>query len=278
MKLRKLMLAGGALAALVGVPAQAAIVDNPQFRVLGVVIVWGADGFGGGAATPVVSDFVIDTNGGGSLTGGDADLIAQDVHTVVTGSLTPTVDAVATDGTAFDVLNSSIGPSASTDSNSDGVLDANDTFSGFFIDENTTDIALANELESSFFVASNTPFAITGNAALVGTPTTFTLADIAWDMTVTPTGSVTNGAGSFAFGANAQDPVDTLASPPTDLSGLTGGNVYEASQRTAATPGSIAQQSVRFDVTYTLGGATGYDLSQGTGQIEADVTYTVFVP
>ena len=37
MKLRKLLLAGGALAALAGVPAQASIVDNPHFKVLGLV-------------------------------------------------------------------------------------------------------------------------------------------------------------------------------------------------------------------------------------------------
>ena len=54
--------------------------------------------------------------------------------------------------------------------------------------------------------------------------------------------------------------------------------IFVGTQRTAETPGSIADQSVRFDATYTLGGSAGYDLSQGAGEVEADVVYTVFVP
>ena len=54
--------------------------------------------------------------------------------------------------------------------------------------------------------------------------------------------------------------------------------VFEGTRRTAAAPGSIAEQSVRFDATYTLGGSAGYDLSDGSGDIETTVTYTVFVP
>ncbi|MEM6899677.1 MAG: hypothetical protein AAF583_07910 [Pseudomonadota bacterium] len=289
MKLRKLMLAGGAIAALASVPAQGAVVDNPQFRVLGLVIVWGADGADN---TPVVSDFIIDTATG---TGADTDLITQDVHTVVTGSLTPTPDAVATDATPFDVTNSSLGPSASTDTNSDGVLDASDGgFSGFFIDQ-TTDVELASNAQtSSFFVASNTDFVINGAASEISPDPLddYDLNDITWTMSVTPTG---NNGGAFAFGANAQDPNGTLGSQQ-DLGDFNGTAVYTASRRTAATPGSIAQQSVRFDVTYALAPlagladdpltpadesltrVSGYDLSQGAGAVEANVTYTIFVP
>ncbi|MEM9667662.1 MAG: hypothetical protein AAF950_01955 [Pseudomonadota bacterium] len=277
MKLRKLMLAGGAVAALTGVPAQAAVVDNPQFRVLGLVIVWGADGFSNGTpagGSPVVSDFVIDTATGA----GDTDLIDGDVHTVVTGFLTPTADAVASNGTPFNVTNAVT--NGGLTGGSDGILDAADadTFAAFQIDQ-TTDVELDNVMNSSFFVASNTTFAINATATET-TPTgdAFDLDDIAWEMSVQPSGSVDNGGTAFAFGSAAQDPVNTLATVPTDLSGLTGGAVYQSTLRTAAGVGSIAEQSVRFDVTYTLGGADGYDLSQGTGQIEADVVYTVFVP
>ena len=43
---------------------------------------------------------------------------------------------------------------------------------------------------------------------------------------------------------------------------------------------SIADQSVRFDAEYTLVGSSGagYDLSDGSGVIETEVVYTVFVP
>lgn len=290
MKLRKLMLAGGAVAALASVPAQGAIVDNPQFRVLGLVIVWGADASDN---TPVVSDFIIDTATGVNP---DHDLIDQDVHTVVTGSLTPTPDAALGGATPFNVTNSSLGASASTDVNSDGVLDASDTnFTGFFIDQ-TTDVELdANSQTSSFFVASNTDFVINGTATEVNADPTddFDLEDITWSMSVTPSG---NNGGAFAFGTNAQDPNGTFGSQQ-DLSDFNGSAVYTATRRTAATPGSIAEQSVRFDVVYALAPlaglpddpatptidesltrVSGYDLSQGAGAVEADVTYTVFVP
>jgi len=61
-------------------------------------------------------------------------------------------------------------------------------------------------------------------------------------------------------------------------------SVFRGDQRTAASRGTIAAQSVRFDATYTLGNwdgtnfTPGYDLSAGAGEIEASVTYTVFVP
>ena len=276
MKLRKLMLAGGAVAALAGAPAQASILDNPQFRVLGLVIVWGADGFDTGNA-PVVSDFIIDVNGG-SLPTGDADLIGTDVHTVVTGTLTPTADAVVTNGTPFDVTGTG---AFSTDTSGDGVLDASDTFSAFTLNADN-DVSLDLTHTSSFYVASNTPFSINGSADDGGTADGFALSDIEWDMQVqtAPLAGDTD-----TFGGAAQDPNGAIPAGVATLGdfGAPGAStlVYDGSvagaQRTAASPGTIMQQSVRFDVTYTLlGGA--YDLSDGTGEIEADVVYTVFVP
>ncbi|MEL6226434.1 MAG: hypothetical protein AAFR01_05360, partial [Pseudomonadota bacterium] len=106
-----------------------------------------------------------------------------------------------------------------------------------------------------------------------------TLADIGYSLSVTQSGD-----DGLAFGANAQFPhtggatggVSTGVTALSDMATAT--NVFTGNQRTAATPGSIASQSVRFDAVYTLGGAGGYDLSQGAGEIEATVTYTVFVP
>ncbi|MEL7480914.1 MAG: hypothetical protein AAGJ29_05085 [Pseudomonadota bacterium] len=269
MNFRKLMLVGGALAAFAATPAQASIIDNPQFRVLGLVIVWGADAADN---TPVVSDFVIDTAAGA----GDADLIAQDVHTVVTGSLTPTPDSLA-GASPFELTGTSLAASFDTDTNTDGVLDASDSFAGFFID-GTSDVTANNQSATSFYVASNTAFAIDATATTT-TATNFTLADIGYSLSVTQSGD-----DGLAFGANAQFPhtggaTGGVATGVTALSDMaTATNVFTGNQRTAATPGSIASQSVRFDALYTLGGAGGYDLSQGAGEIEATVTYTVFVP
>lgn len=273
MNFRKLMLAGSALAFMAASPAQAAIVDNPHFKVLGLVIVWGADASG---TTPVVSDFIIDTATGA----GDHDAIAGNVHTVVTGTLTPTPDSLA-GASPFQITNSSLGANFNTDTNSDGVLDASDSFTSFAID-NTTDVTSSgNAFNSSFFVASNTPFAIDASASTVAANTVnFTLADVGYSLAVTQSGS----NGGLNFGGNAQFPhtggaTGGVAAGVTDLSAMaTPVNVFTGNRRTAATPGTIAGQSVRFDAAYTLGGSVGYDLSMGAGEIEANVVYTVYVP
>ncbi len=272
MKLQKLLLAGGMLAAM-AIPAQAAVVDNPHFRVLGVVIVWGADATGN---APVVSDFIIDTATGA----GDADLIAGNVHTVITGTLTPTPDSLA-GASPFMLTGISLGASFNTDTSGDGVLNASDSFTRFTIDAASDISAAGTAFNSSFYVASNTPFAIDASASTVAANTTnFTLADIGYSLAVTQSG--TNGG--LAFGANAQFPhtggaTGGVVASVNDLGDMASPvNVFTGNRRTAATPGTIASQSVRFDAQYRLGGAAGYDLSMGAGEIEANVVYTVYVP
>ena len=268
MNLRKLVLAGTAVAALLGAPAQASIVDNPQFRVLGLVIVWGADSATG--TTPVVSDFIIDDAAGA----GDSDLIAGDVHAVVTGTLTPLAP-----GSAF---TGSVGVEGTTNTASitNGVLDAGESLTAFTL-TGTTDVDLDGDLEqnSSFYVASNTNFSISGEAQLDPSSDAFALSDVGFEMTLAPTGVATTDGG-LTFGVDAQDPQGVFQSVPTldDMGPNT--LIYDGTsgRRTAATPGSIADQSVRFDATYTLGGAAGYDLSLGAGTLTANVEYTVFVP
>lgn len=275
MKLRKLLLAGSAVALMSVAPAQASVVDNPHFKVLGLVIVWGNDGTA--STAPVVSDFVIDS----AVGAGDADLIAGNVHTVMTGTLTPTPDSLA-GASPFDVVNPVSG-GVYTDAAGAGAgfLDATDSFTAFQID-GTTDITTNNAVfASSFYVASNTAFAINAQASTVAASTVnFTLADVGYSLAIDQAGN-----DGLAYGANAQLPhsgntttsgVVATVNDLGDMSTLT--NVFTGDRRTAATTGTIASQSVRFDAEYTLGGAAGYDLSQGTGEIEANVTYTVYVP
>ncbi len=271
-----------AFAAASAAPALADIQDNTHFNVMGAVIVWSADSVGN---APVAADFIIDTGTGGTAaTSGDTDLIAGDQHTVVTGTLVSTASSIvtpsATSGIPFVIDNTTSG-TVNSDSNSDGVVAADDSFSAFGLQSNSNLRVTGVETRTSFYVASNTAFAID---AEVQPPTTFLnfalliLTDLTMQVTL-------NGDDGLAFGSAAQFPHSGGATSGftagTDLFSLIGGQtVFTGDQRTAATPGTLAEQSVRFDNTYTIGASslTGYDLSLGTFDFSVQVSYTVFVP
>lgn len=269
MSFRKLLLAGAALAASSAAvaPANASIVDRPHFKVLGVVIVWASDNSTGGL-TPIATDFIIDDN----AAGGNSDLIGGtgvvDGRTVVTGSLTPTADS-----------STSVGLDAVLDISDAGTvfefvdLNSPSTFSAFDV----TDASISGsalEYNSSFYVASNTAFSINGAASTTNASGDFTLADIGYNLDVTVSGTDSG----LDFGTNAQNPNGSFPAV-ANLGAMTSATpVFVGADRTAATAGSIVDQSVRFDATYTLGAGGAYDLSQGAGEIEAAVVYTVFVP
>ena len=274
MSIRKLLLASAALAvstATVATPANASIVDRPHFKVLGVVVVWAADDSNGN--TPIATDFVIDSNTGGTASA-DRDLIgdaALDGRTVVTGSLTPTADGSST---------AALGDILTIDDDGDstnGVTQSVDTatptsFGAFDVTGETIGGNLTHN--SSFFVASNTRFNIDGDASAVTESGDFSLSDISFSMSVDVDGTVADAG--IAHGSAAQDP---LGSFPTfaNLAAVNGTDVYQGGRLTAASAGSITAQSVRFDATYELGTA-GYDLSMGAGEVEAQVVYTVYAP
>jgi len=288
MSLKKLLVAGGVATSLLAGTAYASVIDRPFFQVQGVVVVWGGTGFNG-AATPVVSDFVLLTPASGSA---GADLIAGDVFSVVTGQLDPISGfGTAVDGNAtIDPITGETSGGAFTDGGtSAGVLDAGDSLAAFGLDANT-DVAggLVAQHNSSFYVASNAAFDIfaqTTNVFSTGDFNTNGLdeSNIGFAMDVTVAGD-----DGLAFGANAQDPSaggDGVVASIDSLDDLnTQSKVFDGGQRTAASIGNLAAQSVRFDSVYTLdadtatAGVQGYDLSQGVGTLAADVTYTVFVP
>ena len=267
MSYRNLLLAGAALAAstlAVATPANASIIDRPHFKVLGVVIVWAADETNGN--TPIATDFVINDQVGS----GDTDLIGgttTDGRTVLTGTLTATADSASTAGlgSVLDIDNGANIATVNTDSPS--------SFSAFDVTgASLTGGALT--YDSSFYVASNTAFAINGVATQTNQSGDFAMTDIGYSMDVTVTGT----DGGLTFGGNAQNPGGSFT-PFADLSEVDGTNpVFVGTDRTAASAGTIVAQSVRFDATYTLGAGGVYDLSQGAGEIQADVVYTVFVP
>ncbi|MEL6753860.1 MAG: hypothetical protein AAFO57_07530 [Pseudomonadota bacterium] len=265
MNVKKALLAGAALVAMVGAPAQASIVDNPHFRVLGLVIVWSGDASG----NPVANDFVIGTGAGGT------DLIGSNGQTVVTGTLTQTATSIA-GANSFNVTDAPGVTDNGDGTFSDGVLDASAAFGAFTLDDGTGIDIQGNAVESSFFVASNTPFNLVADADMVTDPATtdFSLADVGFSLSHTNNDPAQTNFGSQAFadvGDNEAgfDVLDDFATSST---------IFTGDSRTASGRGTIMQQSVRFDAVYTLGGTQGYDLSMGAGDIEANVTYTVFVP
>ncbi len=291
MSIKKIALAAGITAMMTSSMAYASVIDRPFFKVLGVVVVWGADGFADdttAGTAPIASDFVLLTNASGTA---GADLIADDVYSVVTGSLDPingaaqSIDATAT----IDPITGQPTGGVFSDANSDGLLDAGDTLTAFGVDADTdVDGSLVNTHKSSFYVASNAAFDIHASATNLTADGDFSslgYGNISFDLAVDDAPADLN---SLNIGAAAQDPsaggtgVGTFAS----LDDIDGGfvKVFDGGQRTAATRGSLAEQSVEFQATYALfdptgaAGDQGYDLSLGAGTISADVTYTVYVP
>jgi hypothetical protein len=258
-------------------PAMAGQNDRPHFKVLGTVIVWGADN---GGTAPTVTDFVVDD----SVGAGDSDLIAEDGFTVVTGTLLPSIDSSSLSAVAsrvFNVQNSSNG-NGDIDSNGNGETDAGDTFEL----GNNTRLGLRDSVSrTSFYVASNVAFNIDGQAVRVVGRNDNVMQKIYWDMSVTQSGT-----SEFDFGAQSQLPHSTGPAGGVDTFSslfemMTPRTVFAGDQRTAAAAGSIADQSVRFDVVYTLGHWQGYSLStnhtnlaEGVYEVEAEVVYTVWVP
>ena len=292
MSFKKLALAGGAAATLMASTAYASVIDRPFFQVLGVVVVWGGTDFDeNGSTAPVVSDFVLLTPASGTA---GADLIAgDDVYSVVTGSLDPIKDDGVTGTTdSFDPVTGETSGGTFTDNGTAGVLDAADTLTSFGIDSSTNvDAGLVGAHKSSFYVASNAAFDIFASATLDATSDMpgMGLSNITHTMSLTvPTGAgetdaVTGGGSSITWGSKSRNP-GTVVDVASLADMTTPTKVFDGTDRTADSVGTLAEQSVRFDNVYELdtdsstAGVQGYDLSLGTGKLAADVTYTIYVP
>ena len=273
--------------------ARASVIDRPFFQNFGVVIVWGSNNFAeAGGTAPIVSDFVVLDGVAGSI---GNDLIGANVGTVATGSLTPLNlnSPTLQDGVSQfsnDFISEQVFGGEFEDNSPTGILSADDTLTAFGLDESTDVGSEGNTHNSSFFVASNAAFDIQGQLfAPVATGDfliNFTLENIAFDMGVTVFGD-----DDIIFGTAAQDPTDGgtgLLPTITTLAPFGGGagqiQVYDGGRKTARAPGSIAEQSVRFDLNYALDGDTSiegiqpFDLSFGNGTISMFMVYTVFAP
>jgi len=230
---------------------------------------------------PVVSDFVLLTNTSGTA---GADLIAGNGGAVLTGTLDAIQDGVVNfDGlpAAGNPVTGGVDNGTFTDGGAQaGVLDAGDTLTAFGIDANSDVTLSVVAHNSSFYVASNAAFDIFAqSSAFVATDdfTALDMTNISFSMALDVSGD-----DGLAYGSNAQNP-GTFPGTVTnfdEMSGPTRTRVFEGTQRTASAVGGIASQSVRFDNTYTLDDGSGgsYDLSMGVGTVQADVTYTIYVP
>ena len=245
-------------------------IDRPHFNVDGIAIVWAADS---GGTAPIVSDFIIDSGGA------DTDLINGDVHTVITGSLTPT-DTAFPDGAGATLrIQNSPGGGNQNTRQGDRFTSASDVLNPFRLRGNTDVRTIRSDILTSFYVATNKAFNIDVIAAPVSDPADLNLIRVR--MRMTQSGS----DDGLSFGTAAQIPHTGNASNSgvqwngyRRLSTLTAGrDIFRGNRRTAVSPGTIADQSVRFDLDYRWN--TGnIDLSDGTFDVEADVIYTVYIP
>ncbi|MEO0883979.1 MAG: hypothetical protein AAFY34_14790 [Pseudomonadota bacterium] len=280
MRLRTKAILAGTVFAVSPLVGGASVLDNPSFSVSPLVIVWAADSTGG---VPIVGDFIV-----GAVGAADADLISDDVFTVITGTLDSAAGGTAVGGFPLEVVGSPSGD-FNTDTSGDGTLDAADVLAPFELDADF-DVDSSTP-QTSFYVASNAPFSISAEVTDVTLDPVFAAFSTAYlgfvdlTMEVAPVGAARTD-GTITYGASAQAPHTggELAgfNTPVDILDLVGNPtlVFEGNQRTAATPGTIADQSVRFDLAYPLVGATigGYDLSLGVVDFNLTVEYTVFVP
>lgn len=246
------------------------VIDRPHFNVDGVAIVWAADASG---TTPIVSDFIIDSGGA------DSDLINSDAYTVITGSLAATDNAFP-DGTGATLrIQNSPGGGNQNTRQGDRFTSATDVLNPFRLNGATDVRTIRSDILTSFYVATNKAFNIDVIAAPVSDPADLNLIRVRMRMTQSGTDD------GLAFGSAAQIPHSGNTNRSgvqwngyRRLSTLTAGrDIFRGNRRTAASPGTIADQSVRFDLDYRWN--TGnIDLSDGTFDVEADVIYTVYIP
>ncbi|MEL6859975.1 MAG: hypothetical protein AAFO74_16430 [Pseudomonadota bacterium] len=272
MSLKHILLGCSATVLSLGIATSATAfsIDNPTLEVEPLVIVWAADEATG--QTRIAVDFIADDGAGGTvdLIGGSA----IDGRTMVTGSLQATADSSFTLPTPGNNR-----PSPLWRVLDDGALlesfdeETPGTFSAFDVTDSSLE-GYRPSMNSAFYVASNTAFGINGQATLVETSGDYQLDDVRWSMAI----RVNEAGGGFSFGSRAQSPQGTI-NPVGNLGAMTSPTtLYTGARKTAASPGTISQQSVRFSMLTQLDIPNArIDLADGYGEIKAEVVYTVYV-
>ena len=281
--LKKLLLSCAVVPALL-LQADAAVIDRPFFRANAIVIVFsGGDFVESNGEAPLAHDFVLLDNVTPGAEGND--LIAQD-GVPVNFPFDPISDGT-TAGWPFQITGQTFG-GVYENNPSFQVLDANDSYTAFGIDNSTDIDLLGTQVRFAFFfVASNTAFDIYAEASNLVTSGDFTglgFENIGYQLFELSPASATIGQRSQLASVGGQGVVLGNNAAGFSLDDISAGKtkVFDGGRRTARIPGSIAQQSIGFASLYRLRGspitAANYDFSLGTGILSADVTYTVFAP
>ncbi len=262
----------------------AATIDRPFFRAGPVIIVFsGADFIENSGEAPIVHDFIL-LDGVASGSEGN-DLIAAD-GVPVNFPFDPISDGTS-GGWPFEIINPTFGGQYNNNP-SFQMLDQNDSYTQFGLDETTDIDLLGNQVRFAwFFVASNAPFDIFAQAANLKAEGDFSgldLSNITYQLLVRSPASSSIGQRSQNPSVGGQGVVIGNNSQLWTLEDLNGApqKVFDGGRKTARTNGTLAQQAAGFASVYNLRGAgingNNYDLSMGTGILSADVIYTIYAP
>jgi len=274
------------VAASLAAPAMAAVVDRPYFRASAIVIVIGAteDEANGGIAPAAVDFNLLTPASSGSAS---PDLIADDGFVFNANSGFDPGHDFSGGASRLDINDETSGGTFGNGGDID-YLEASDSLTSFGIDADTDLNVRAARNVSRFLVASNAAFDLFAEASNLNKTGDFTALDyenIGFRMRLNRTG----GSGIGRWGTRAQNPAiggSGIDANINDLSDMSAGptKVFDGGRRTARFNGSLLEQSVSFNVRYSLNGqadstnVNGYDLSMGAGTIGADVTYTIYTP
>ena len=274
----------GASALTLVLPASASVNDRPFFKASSIVIVWsGSDFYEEDWDAPIAHDFLILDNVASGTTGGD---IIEGDGVAVNFPFDP-ISNGDSGGWPFEILNPTFGGQYNNDP-SFQMLDANDSYTAFGLDDDTDiDLLGSHARFAWFFVTSNAPFdlfAEANNFSASGDFTGLDFSNITYDLRhFTPASPSIGqrsqnpavGGSGVVLGRNGQNAtLNDLASGPV--------KVFDGGRKTARINGTIAQQAVGFASIYRLRGApingNNYDFSMGVGKLSADVIYTVYAP
>lgn len=274
------------IASSLATPAVADVVDRPYFKASAIVVVIGAtEDEANGGLSPVAVDFNLLT----PASSGSAapDLIADDGFVFNANSGFDAGHDFSGGASRLDINNETSGGAFGNGGDLD-YLEASDSLTSFGLDSDTDINVRAARNVSRFLVASNAPFDLFAEASNLTTTGDFTALDyenIGFRMLLNRTG----GSGPGRWGTRAQNPAiggDGIDSSINDLSDLSAGptKVFDGGRRTARFTGTLLEQSVSFNIRYSLAAQAdsahinGYDLSMGAGTIGADMTYTIYTP
>ena len=224
--------------------------------------------------------YLVQGDDGGRATlwasGGDA----LPVGTVETGTLEPTDQPPGPrEGTALgiDLDGDGVADLKVDGQGGSGFLDAGDRLSAFPLTAGAQ-IGLAERTVShSFWLASNVPFAVYAQARLSTEEGALaqveSLDGVTFEIAAQASGAdggLAFGGASTAAGFEADRSLQTLAD-------LLGGprRLFELTRPTATTEADLARQLVRISAIYHF---SGYDLSQGTGELGAEIEYEIYEP